>query len=45
MYEKKVWGQWAKFLFTLECIKPEDSENLTENQKHDERTSVKQQIK
>ena len=39
-YEKKSGGQWAIFSLTLEWIKPEDSENLTKNQKYEERTSL-----
>ena len=39
-YEKKSGGQWANFLLTLEWIKPEEFENLTKNQKYEERTSL-----
>ena len=42
---KRKLGQWANFLLTLEWIKPEDSENLTKIQKHDERTSLRKILK
>ena len=38
--EKKIGCHWATLYLTFEWIKTEDSENLTKNQKYEERTSL-----
>ena len=39
-YKKKSGGWWAKFFKAFKWIKPEDSENLTKNQKHEQLANI-----